>query len=167
MIVVIDVYYREEEANAAAVCFKDWISEEIVAIESCKVKELFPYISGQFYKRELPCILQVLELCQQETIETIIIDGYVLLDNEGKLGLGGYLYKELEERIPVIGVAKKAFISNTDNQIKVKRGKSQNPLFITSLGIDGKEAAMKIEHMKGEYRIPTLLKLVDQESRKI
>lgn len=166
MIVAIDVYYREDEANAAAICFKDWESEEIIATESCIVKNLFPYVSGQFYKRELPCILQVLELCQQEAIEAIIIDGYVVLDNEGKLGLGGYLYQSLEERIPIIGVAKRAFVKNTDQLIKLERGKSRNPLYITSLGIDLQDAATKIENMKGEYRIPTLLKLVDQESRK-
>jgi len=166
MIVAIDVYYREDEANAAAICFKDWESEEIIATESCIVKNLFPYVSGQFYKRELPCILHVLELCRQEVIEAIIIDGYVVLDNEGKLGLGGYLYQTLEERIPIIGVAKRAFIKNTDQLIKLERGKSRNPLFITSLGMDLQEAATKIENMKGEYRIPTLLKLVDQESRK-
>ena len=166
MIVAIDVYYREDEANAAAICFKDWESEEIIATESCIVKNLFPYVSGQFYKRELPCILYVLELCRQEVIEAIIIDGYVVLDNEGKLGLGGYLYQTLEERIPIIGVAKRAFIKNIDQLIKLERGKSRNPLFITSLGMDLQEAATKIENMKGEYRIPTLLKLVDQESRK-
>ena len=114
----------------------------------------------------MPCILQVLELCQQEAIEAIIIDGYVVLDNEGKLGLGGYLYQSLEERIPIIGVAKRAFVKNTDQLIKLERGKSRNPLYITSLGIDLQDAATKIENMKGEYRIPTLLKLVDQESRK-
>ena len=118
MIVAIDVYYREDEANAAAICFKDWESEEIIATESCIVKNLFPYVSGQFYKRELPCILQVLELCRKEAIEAIIIDGYVVLDNEGKLGLGGYLYQTLEERIPIIGVAKRAFVKNTDRLIK-------------------------------------------------
>jgi len=165
MIVVIDVHYGTTKANAAAVCFKDWETEEIIAIESCTVKDLSPYVSGEFYKRELPCIIQVLTQCTQEEIQLVIIDGYVILDNQGKLGLGGYLYKTLEEKIPVIGVAKKAFFENTQNSIPIKRGKSQNPLFVTSLGIDLQEAAKKIKDMKGEYRIPHLLKLVDQKSR--
>lgn len=165
MIIVIDVYYHENEANAAAVVIKDWESEEIIKIETLRVKTRSPYISGEFYKRELPCILQVLDLFKQEEIDIVVIDGYVVLDDTGKIGLGGYLYKSLGESIPVIGVAKRAFVNNSKNQVKVKRGKSEKPLFVTSLGIDLNESAERIKNMKGAYRIPDILKLVDQNSR--
>jgi deoxyinosine 3'endonuclease (endonuclease V) len=166
MIIAIDVYYGEEKANAAAISFKDWKTEEIISIKSCIVDNLQPYIPGEFYKRELPCLLQVLDLYEKKEIEIIIIDGYVTLNNKGKLGLGGYLYKALGEKIPIIGVAKRAFFENTDNTISIKRGESQNPLYVTSMGMDNQRAAEKIQKMKGEFRMPHLLKLVDQESRK-
>jgi len=166
MIIAFDTYYYDNKAKTVGVSFNKWEDDKPIERYSEIIKVIAEYEPGSFYKRELPCILQVLELCQHEAIEIIIIDGYVVLDNEGKLGLGGYLYKTLEERIPIIGVAKRAFVKNTDQQIKVERGKSRNPLFITSAGMNLQEAAMRIEKMKGEYRIPTLLKLVDQESRK-
>ena len=47
----------------------------------------------------------------------------------------------------------------------IVRGESKNPLFITSEGIAVDEAAKLIQSMHGEFRIPTMLKLVDQLSR--
>ncbi|MCJ8155622.1 hypothetical protein MKJ01_17835 [Chryseobacterium sp. SSA4.19] len=38
--------------------------------------------------------------------DSIIVDGYVTLDNDGKLGLGGYLYDAMGQKVPVIGLAK-------------------------------------------------------------
>ena len=45
------------------------------------------------------------------------------------------------------------------------RGKSQTPLFITAAGIDVHTAASFIQSMHGKFRIPTLLKQVDQLCR--
>lgn len=75
------------------------------------------------------------------------------------------MYEQLHQKIPVIGVAKKSFYNN--NAIKLYRGKSKSPLFITSIGIDAESAAEYIAKMDGEYRIPTLLKKLDQETRKL
>ncbi|WP_207420305.1 hypothetical protein [Desertivirga brevis] len=49
------------------------------------------YIPGEFYKRELPGILSLLDKINFELIQAIIIDGFVILNDEGKPGLGGYL----------------------------------------------------------------------------
>jgi len=48
---------------------------------------------------------------------------------------------------------------------KIFRGKSTNPLYITSEGIELEIAADLILNMHGIYRIPTLLKKVDQLCR--
>jgi len=128
MIVAIDAYYQQVEANIAAVCFSDWHTEEIIAVETCQIKELSPYVPGEFYKRELPGILQVLKQCTYEEISLIIIDGYVILDNDGKLGLGGHFYNALDKSIPVIGVVKRSFVQNTKHVIPIRRGESENPL---------------------------------------
>ena len=61
------------------------------------------YISGQFYKRELPGILRLLEQFD-ETPDEMVIDGYVMLGD--RPGLGQYLFESFVGRIPVIGVAK-------------------------------------------------------------
>ena len=165
MIVVIDVYYWEDKAKSVSIEIEDWETENLININEVEVDEIEEYVSGEFYKRELPCILKVLESSKKDKIEVIIIDGYVVLNYEGKLGLGGYLYKELGELIPIIGVAKKNFISNTKNVREVLRGTSKKPLYISSVGINIDEASKKIKNMKGENRIPNLLKLVDRLSK--
>jgi len=74
-----------------------------------------------------------------------------------KGGLGYHLYKSLGNEIPVIGVAKTSFKDNNAFVIDILRGKSKNPLFITSIGIDSEDAAECIKKMHGEFRMPTLL----------
>lgn len=81
MILSIDVQYSGNTAFVAGVAFKDWCSEspekEFVSI----LHDIAEYEPGNFYKRELPCILRLIEehnLMQ----ETIVIDGYVFLDVE-------------------------------------------------------------------------------------
>ena len=70
---------------------------------------------------------------------------------------------EMGSRIPVIGVAKNRYAGTKAEE--VLRGKSRNPLFVTSAGISPVKAAGRIKHMHGEHRIPTLLKLADRLAR--
>jgi deoxyribonuclease V len=70
------------------------------------LKHIEEYTSGEFYKRELPCILSLLGKNHFDNIEAIIVDGFVYLDDQNKLGLGGHLYERLPYKVPVIGVAK-------------------------------------------------------------
>lgn len=165
MILAIDAYYFDgNQAKTVGILFDRWqdaVPSDILITYSNHVSEYEP---GCFYKRELPCILQLLESVNLSEIEVIIVDGYVFLD-ETKKGLGYYLYEQLDRKIPVIGVAKTSFHNN--NAVKVYRGKSNAPLFVTSIGMKPELAAKYIESMDGEYRIPTLLKKLDQETKNL
>lgn len=97
--------------------------------------------------------------------DLIIVDGYVTLNNEGKIGLGGHLFEELGGKFPVIGIAKNGFNEPDDERRSVYRGESKTPLFLTARGIDVDEVKVKVEQMHGSFRIPTLLKKLDQLSR--
>lgn len=165
MIVAIDVHYREAFAKVVSIEFKTWEDTAPYKIHEIIINEVAEYVSGEFYKRELPCILKVLKKTDTDKLEIIIVDGYVVLDDEGKAGLGMYLYEALNQKIPIIGVAKRGFINNEKNVIKIKRGESENPLFITSVGIDLNEAAEQIKNMVGEYRMPDLLRILDQKTK--
>ena len=99
----------------------------------------------------------------ESDINLVIVDGYVLL-KDGKIGLGGHLYRALEGRIPVIGVAKSYFV-NSRNYIKVYRGESNRPLYVSSIGIETGFAANLIKNLDGRYRIPNMLKRVDRLTR--
>ena len=161
MILALDTYYFENKAKTVALEFSNWSDNIETARYSEVLENIEEYISGEFYKRELPCILSLISKIDVKKIEFIIIDGYVFVDDNSKLGLGGFLYEKLNKKIPIIGVAKTDFISLTKNKISLLRGKSKNPLFISSIGINLNEVTDKIKQMSGEFRIPTLLKKLD------
>ena len=102
---------------------------------------------------------------RREKIELIIVDGYVQLNERGKPGLGQHLYDALDETIPIIGVAKKAYHTNAAHVRPVLRGRSQNPLFITSVDYPLDEAAQRVAAMAGKYRMPDLLRFLDQTTK--
>ena len=166
MIVAIDVHYKADYAKAVSITFEDWEDEAPLKTDVAIIKEVAPYVPGQFYKRELPCIMEVLKCSESIKIDTIVIDGYVLLNDYGKLGLGGFLYDTLGEKVPIIGVGKTHFYSARKVVQEVLRGETTKPLYVTSLGVDPKIAAANIQKMKGIYRMPDLLRLLDQETKK-
>lgn len=122
------------------------------------------YVSGQFYKRELPCILNVLEKVT-ENIDLIIIDGFIWI-GEYKNGLGAHLYQSINPKVPVIGVAK-SYLKDSISYLKVYRGQSINPLYVSAIGADLNYSANLIKELKGNFRIPNILKKVDKLSRGI
>ncbi|MEO7715697.1 MAG: endonuclease V [Capsulimonas sp.] len=161
MIACVDVDYRSDHAIAACVTFDDWTAAIPTGVTTVRIDSVEPYVSGQFYKRELPCLLTVLDAIA-DRLTFVIVDGYVWL-GDNKAGLGAHLYDALDKRIPVIGVAKTAF--RDAPSIEVRRGKAARPLQITAVGIDLADAARHIASMHGDYRLPSLLKLVDRACR--
>lgn len=161
MIACLDVDYRDDHAAVACLLFTSWTDETETQQISKRIDDVAPYVSGEFYKRELPCLLAVLEPIA-ETLTTVIIDGYVYLAPEKK-GLGGYLFQALDQKIPVVGVAKTRF--HEAPSVAVLRGDSHNPLFVTSVGLDVQQAGEYIKQMHGDFRLPTLLKKVDRLCR--
>ncbi|MDI9475652.1 MAG: endonuclease V [Natronincolaceae bacterium] len=161
-IACFDAYYREDCAKTCCILFETGTIEKNI-LEYCKItRPTEKYIPGEFYKRELPGILEVYWEIKRD-INLVIVDGYVLL-KDGKIGLGGHLYRALEGRIPVIGVAKSYFV-NSRNYIKVYRGESNRPLYVSSIGIETGFAANLIKNLDGRYRIPNMLKRVDRLTR--
>ena len=163
MKIAIDVYYDSSKAKAVGVIFDEWESEEPHEIITALIDQVEDYESGSFYKRELPCILKLLEQVDMHNIDTIIIDGYVYLGDITKAGLGMHLYNSLMGKIPIIGVAKTYFYETS--AVEVFRGTSKNPLYITSVGVETSKSAMYIRNMHGNFRMPKLLKLLDIETR--
>ncbi len=165
MILAFDTYYYEDKARTIALQFENWQDLEESQVFDETLSGINEYVSGEFYKRELPCILSLLKQIDLTHCEAIIVDGFVVLDDEGKLGLGGYLYKALNSKIPIIGVAKNNFSKIEKLKEPVLRGESKKPLYVTAMGIDLEFAAKKIREMSGEYRFPNILKRVDSFGR--
>ena len=133
MILATDVQYHDQGATVAGVLFHDWKDANAEKVIMTEIQDVAPYVSGQFYQRELPCLLALLEDVG-DAVECIVVDGFVYLDGEQKPGLGKYLYDALDGQIPVIGVAKSAF-KDSPPDTALLRGNSQNPLYVTSVGI--------------------------------
>jgi deoxyribonuclease V len=117
------------------------------------------YEPGKCYRRELPCLLEILE--HGPPAEIVLIDGYVWLGN-GMAGLGAHLHAAIGG--VVVGVAKTRFARATD-AVRVCRGSGRSPLFVSAVGMSVEQAATKVAAMHGSYRIPTLLKQVDTLAR--
>jgi exodeoxyribonuclease-5/deoxyribonuclease V len=165
MILAFDSYYFDNKAKTVCVAFEDWCSDKPYKIYDETIEHTEDYQSGEFYKRELPCIISLLNKIDIQSIDIIIVDGFVFLDDDGKLGLGGYLYQTLQQKIPVIGVAKNNFATIVHCKQALLRGESMKPLYITAIGVDVQEATQKIKSMHGEFRIPTLLKMLDGHTK--
>lgn len=164
MIVVIDVFYKlQNKAKAVAILFDDWESQEIKKVYTIDIEHVADYVSGEFYKRELPCILQLLEHVE-ENYSYIVVDGYVYLGAEKKAGLGQHLWNSLSAKKPIIGVAKNYF-KDTPKECFVLRGRSEKPLYVTAIGLPLQSAVESIIKMYGEHRMPYMLKAVDLQSR--
>ncbi len=160
-VVCVDVDYRDTAAVAAGVWFRSWEASEPEVEVVTALDEVAPYQPGEFYRRELPCVLAVLE--RGPAVEVVVVDGYVWL-GPGRAGLGAHLYQVLSERTVVIGVAKSRFAGATD-AVPVCRGDSRSPLYVTAAGVSAEEAAGWVARMHGPFRIPTMLKRVDQLAR--
>ena len=144
--------------------FEEWTSEQPVEELREFIENVAPYKPGSFFRRELPCLLKLLDRVLGR-FDLVIIDGHVWLGAENRPGLGAHLYRALDGQVPVIGVAKSQFKGAT-NARPVLRGRSLRPLYVTAVGIDPVAAATNIKRMHGTYRIPTLLKRVDELCRK-
>ena len=162
-IVAVDTAYSSEKAITAGALIHEWnqaaADDEFITETSVP----FEYLPGQFYRRELPCILNLLREVAWRP-DLIIIDGYVLLAENTK-GLGQHLYEALGGTIQVIGVAKNPCTGNKAS-LPIYRGLSKRPLFVSSAGMSLMEAAAHIKSMAGRHRIPAILKAVDSLSKR-
>jgi deoxyribonuclease V len=161
MYLATDVHYRTDFAKVVCIAFEHWTDKEPSGVYQINVNDVPEYIPGEFYKRELPCILEVLGQTDIKKVKAIVVDGYVFLNDENKPGLGMHLYKALGEQVPVIGVAKSKFHDNTKNVEEVFRGSSEKPLYVTATGIPLQDVALHVKSMYGDHRLPHLLKYMD------
>ncbi len=167
MILAFDTYYYRDKAKTVCVEFSDWADDKPESVCSEITEGISEYEPGSFYKRELPCILSLLNKKDLSNVDLIIVDGFVILDDSGKPGLGGHLFEALDKKIPVIGVAKSKFHSNHNNVKELVRGESKKPLYISAIGVVLESAFNHIKNMHGNYRMPTLLQILDTETKNI
>lgn len=80
-------------------------------------------------------------------------------------GLGGKLYEIINQQIPIIGVAKNSFHANHTTVKEVYRDERSKPLYVSAIGIDLDEVIESIEGMKGRFRIPDILEILDSYTK--
>jgi deoxyribonuclease V len=163
VIFATDVHYTATRAIAAGVAFEDWSAAQPTNAFVSTLDGARAYRSGNFYERELPCLLHLLRESGVRP-RIILIDGYVYLDGHSLPGLGWHLFNALEGRTKVVGVAKTPFIG-IGEEFHVFRGASSRPLYVTCVGEDLAIAKAGVRAMSGRHRIPSILKRVDQICR--
>ena len=158
-LAALDVAYEGQAGHAVAWCFPSWEAMEGGYSVSSWTYGIPPYESGQFYKRELPCLLDLLK--KMPPVDALLVDGHVDLDTGP--GLGRHLYDALAPRVVVVGVAKRSFAGAPS--VPVCRGASRVPLWVSAAGMDLEEAAARVKAMAGPHRIPHALKKADRGSK--
>lgn len=158
-ILLTDVDYPSGGgARAAGVVIEHWDATDSVEERTVWIDEVDPYEPGAFYRRELPCLLALLERVDS-TPTCVVVDGHVWLD--GRPGLGARLHEATG--LPVVGVAKNAFAGGEARELL--RGESRRPLYVSSVGMPVDEACRAVASMAGEHRLPSMLKRVDRLAR--
>jgi deoxyinosine 3'endonuclease (endonuclease V) len=163
LLLAFDAYYTDTTTKLVAAIFPDWAATAPTELRTWASGPAAAYQPGQFYKRELPLILTALQDFDLNEVDAIIVDGYVYLDANGRLGLGGHLYQALNEEVPVVGIAKSYF--RDTNAEAVCRGESKKPLYVTAFGMDQQAAGNRLREMAGYYRMPDVLAAVDLETK--
>ena len=164
MMAFLDVDYRPDgSAVAACVSAQGFADAAPVSEHTAIVAEAEPYVPGQFYRRELPCLLAVLATLPAPPM-VCVVDGYVWLGDTDTPGLGAHLFDALGGSVAVVGVAKTRF-ANAAPVAEVLRGESLSPLYVSAAGMPLDDAADAVRQMHGAFRLPTLLKRVDSLCR--
>ncbi len=158
----IDVHYEGGTAYVAGIAFSDPSQTEPDQVYYSELQVPGEYESGEFYKRELPCIIKLIDEHHLNP-SVIIIDGYTYLDGVNNWGLGArlsnYFFQQGKE-ISVIGVAKNPR-KDTPKDWEVLRGSSSKPLYVKAVGLDDNFSREIISGMAGDHRQPILIKLAD------
>lgn len=164
---ILDVHYIELEkvtnASVAGIRFTGENQNTILNKYRITFNNVAPYHSGQFYKREMPCLIDLINQIN-EPFDVIIIDSFVYLDGLVKAGLGKHLYDNLHDKKPIIGIAKNSFLGITE-KYEVYRGESKHPLYVTTEDYDLNNAKLFVKNLEGKFRIPSIVQKVDKLSR--
>lgn len=177
MIVAFDTYYYNGFSYTVGGVFKSWGDKEasyyVTSKRACIDAEYKP---GELYKRELPCIMQCLDLLKIDDIELIIVDGFVWLSENGvslTKGLGAVLHDAIfhkySRKKTIVGIAKNRYHVDIPECVVLERGlESKKPLFITCSETCFTEFyASQVKVMSGDYRIPNIIKAVDMKTREL
>lgn len=161
MYLILDVDYNKEHPSVGGVFFTNFeTSTTGPLLTTVYTGQLEEYVPGEFYKRELPCLLHALSGIA-DGIDIIVIDGYCNIS--GKSVLGDKLSEALGGK-PVIGIAKNRYNDNTTEKA-IFRGVSKKPVYVSTSNYSLEKAAKIVEKMHGIGRLPTLVKLADKTAR--
>ncbi len=77
MIVAIDVHYRETEAKIVAVAFENWSDKAPSEVFIANKTDIEEYEPSAFFKRELLCVVEIMQQIDLNSLDYLVIDGYV------------------------------------------------------------------------------------------
>lgn len=165
-----------ESNGKGAIVFWDSESNRIVYENTCEMSCTEMYIPGQLAKRELPFFIELHK-------HFPILPDYIIVDGNGRFhpdknGLACEISQFLNERVPVIGVAKNLYkfpgikIENSfihyQNEIvayQLLSGFAIKPVYVSIGGGLTLNKAIEIVKSCSIYRIPEPIRFADKLSR--
>ena len=163
MIACLDVAYGEAVAHAAGITFRAWADASPLEERVVRVEEVHPYQPGRFFRHEVPCLLAVLRALPPA--EVIVVDGYICLGGGDRPGPGRICIRRSAGERPWSALPRPGS-KEPGTACEVVRGRSTRPHFFTAAGMSPGCAAEHVRSMHGPYRIPALLKRLDELCRR-
>jgi len=164
-VLAMDVAYGDTgEAYAAGVGFDGFDAQTSRWEGGVLLPTTAPYEPGAFYRRELPCLMAVIQTARTAGFspDVLLVDGYASFGIPGRMALGEHLVRETG--LPSVGIAKTAFFGALHRE--VLRGGSVQPLYVSSVGIDLADAVDAVRRMHGPHRLPEMIGRVDRAARR-
>lgn len=176
-ILAVDTFYHPDKAKTVGVLFDSWDQDEPSMVIESWTTDFGPYIPGQFYLRELPPTMKLLEQVDIKEIGVLIVDGFLqVYDSEvGRLekGLGlrlGEILRIEKKDLVLVGVAKTDYREQGERWKLAepwKRGPlGSKPLWVQVDGMRIPDLMHGLGQMKGNCRLPDMLRILDKETKK-
>lgn len=181
MILITDVCYDEQNnsAHIGGITFSDWTSDDVIdKFEIDKTGIDAEYIPGEFYKREMPCLIKLWNSIPEDVkknISTVIVDGFYDIW-DCRPGMGHHFKDWLSENgysnIEVVGIAKTKCRETNKFTLPVYRTKeSKESKWRGAIWVNGsnknEDYVKRVMSMAGKFRIPSIVKKVDHVSRQL
>lgn len=172
MIIAFETYFYNGNSYTVGGVFETWADDTIKYFVTSKQE----YKDGEdAFSYDISCIMQCLSLVNIDNIDTIIINGFVWLSQDGKTtteGLGAKLNDAIIEKYGepknIVGISTKKHFVKIPNCYEVFRDEdNEHPLYVTCSNPDYAEHySVLVTRMWGKYKMPTIFRLIQAKGSK-
>lgn len=183
MIVAFKTYFNDEYGYTVGGVFDTWADDKVRYFVCNKMKISDSFNGEEPWRQKVHCIMQCLNMLGMNissdsdeklipSIQTIVIDDYVWLENNEK-GFGATLVSAINNRygqmdVNIVGITKKPHNGKISDCFEISRGNNENSLYVTCINPNFAEHySFLVANMEGRNGTPMLLESIDKKARKM